>query len=66
MKYAFPSSFAQKPKITINIHHLTQNMVEMVIQDNGIGFPDDIDIHKIDSLGLNLVIILTEQLKAVH
>ena len=35
-------------------------MFELVIGDNGIGLPKDLDFKKTDSLGLHLVTILAE------
>ena len=34
-----------------------------MVRDNGIGFPDEIDVHHTESLGLQLVAMLTEQLQ---
>ncbi|MFT5228183.1 MAG: two-component sensor histidine kinase [Urechidicola sp.] len=59
LKYAFPNG--QKGKIKLNISEDGDN-VKIVIQDNGVGFPDDFDIEKSESLGLQLVFILVEQL----
>ena len=35
-------------------------MLELVISDNGIGIPSDLDFRKTGSLGLHLVTILAE------
>ncbi len=35
---------------------------EMIVGDNGIGFPEDIDFKKTDSLGLQLVNNLVSQI----
>jgi PAS domain S-box-containing protein len=37
--------------------------LRLVVRDNGVGLPDGIDIQKVDSLGLQLVCTLTEQLE---
>jgi two-component sensor histidine kinase len=37
-----------------------ENMLELVISDNGIGIPLDMDFRKTGSLGLHLVTILAE------
>jgi len=39
------------------------NFYEMVVQDNGVGFPKNIDIYNTDTLGLQLVTNLAIQLK---
>jgi len=35
----------------------------LTIQDDGVGFPEEMDLDRISSLGLRLVRILTEQLQ---
>jgi two-component sensor histidine kinase len=35
--------------------------VNLIISDNGVGIPDDIDIHDNKTLGLQLVFILAEK-----
>jgi two-component sensor histidine kinase len=39
-----------------------ENKYSLVLRDNGIGFPQNIDYKKTESLGLQLVNTLTEQL----
>jgi two-component system, sensor histidine kinase PdtaS len=59
LKHAFPNE--RKGEIDITF---TQNRGAylLVITDNGIGFPDDVDIKQNKSLGLQLVSTLTNQL----
>ena len=38
--------------------------MELIIRDNGIGLPEDLDIETVRSLGLRLVEMLTRQLQA--
>jgi two-component sensor histidine kinase len=38
------------------------NRVALTVQDNGIGFPELIDLTKVKSLGLDLVNILVRQM----
>jgi PAS domain S-box-containing protein len=38
------------------------NNYQIIVKDNGIGFPEDIDIQNTDSLGLQLVTSLTSQM----
>lgn len=59
-KHAFPSTFDGKGQITISLHRIHENNLELSIKDNGIGIPEDIDIYQTDSLGMKLVIILAE------
>ncbi|NYB52928.1 MAG: PAS domain S-box protein [Methanobacteriaceae archaeon] len=64
-KYAFPSG---QGKLSIKFHQLNEmddklgKEFEMIISDDGIGFPEDVDFREVDSLGLQLVNNLTSQL----
>ena len=60
LKHAFP--FGKKGNVFIILKEKDINSYELVLKDDGIGFPDDIDFRKTDSLGLQLVTTLTEQL----
>ncbi|CAG0973297.1 putative sensor histidine kinase pdtaS [Methanosarcinales archaeon] len=57
LKYAFPKGI--NGEITV-IFRSRGEMLELVVSDNGIGFPKDLDFRKTRSLGLHLVTILTE------
>lgn len=61
-KYAFPQSFSGRATISISLHKLDDSDIELIISDNGIGLPDNIDLDKTESLGLSLVFLLTNQL----
>jgi len=53
LKHAFPGDGPGEIKIII---HETENVeIEIVVCDNGLGLPDDIDIHQARSVGLYLV-----------
>ncbi len=58
LKYAFPDG--RNGKISILLHPFNKNMFELVVSDNGVGFPSDVDFRKTESLGLRLVTILAE------
>lgn len=59
VKYAFPEGEG-----TLNIELKTHSdFIELVIADNGIGLPDDIDFRNTDSLGLQLVNNLVGQIE---
>jgi PAS domain S-box-containing protein len=61
LKHAFPNK--QVGKITINLCS-NNHMIEMSVQDNGIGLPDDLDWINSTSLGLSLVYdLVTEQME---
>jgi two-component sensor histidine kinase len=60
LKYAFPESFQEKGKIDIKLHQIDEKEVELVVRDNGIGLPKNIDLKKTKTLGLQLVSLLAE------
>ena len=62
-KHAFPCNWEGQPLIEINLQFDREKKVELIIRDNGVGMPDNINFKKSDSLGLRLVNILTEQLE---
>ncbi len=59
LKYAFPNN--QKGVLTMKIREV-KNKVELMIKDNGVGVPADFDFDHADTLGLQLVYTLIEQL----
>ena len=59
MKYAFPGN--KDGRITVSAS-IADEHVLMVIQDNGIGLPESVDIESSEGFGLRLVKMLTEQL----
>ncbi len=58
LKYAFEDN---KGKITIELKKFNSKY-KLAVFDNGIGLPDDLDVENIDSLGLQLVYTLVEQI----
>jgi PAS domain S-box-containing protein len=59
LKYAFPKN--RPGKINIRLTHKNQE-ITLVISDNGIGLPAHIDYNNTESLGLQLVVTLVDQL----
>lgn len=59
IKYAFPEG--RKGNIFINFHQ-TDNHYIMIVADDGVGLPQDLDLENCDSLGLNLVRNLVGQI----
>lgn len=60
LKYAFPAG--QPGKIKINLHSDSKNQYTLLIKDNGVGLPPDLDFRNTDSLGLQLVCDSTAQI----
>ena len=59
IKYAFPND--RKGEIKIKLEEI-ENVIHLIVEDNGIGLPEDFNIENLESLGLQLVVSLTEQL----
>lgn len=62
LKYAFPNK--NVGKIVISTKKNDDNSILLKIKDNGIGIPDEIDYLSPETMGLKIVSILVEQLKA--
>lgn len=60
LKYGFPGK--REGEIQIDFKKIPEKKVMMTISDNGIGLPDDFEIEKSESLGMQLIIALTSQL----
>jgi len=59
-KYAFPPS--QTGVVYVELQGITAQQAVLVVRDTGVGFPADLDFRHTDTLGLQLVCMLTEQL----
>ena len=53
LKHAFPGG--RQGELQITIRETENTEIEIVVRDNGLGLPDDVDIHAPRSLGLDLV-----------
>lgn len=60
-KYAFPDG--QKGEISIDLSYAADRQLLLTIADNGVGLPPDLEIDKNESLGLQLVSMLAEQVQ---
>lgn len=58
LKYAFPSG--GKGEIRVHLHSVDEDELLLIVGDNGVGLPADIDFKNTDTLGLHLVTILIE------
>jgi two-component sensor histidine kinase len=61
LKYAFPDG--RQGEIRVRLAQGPDEALTLVISDNGVGFPANVSMETTDSLGLQLVRSLTEQLK---
>jgi PAS domain S-box-containing protein len=59
LKHAFPKGM--KGEIIVDFHPIDDHY-EFTVKDNGIGFPEDLDYQNTDSLGLQIVNSLTDQI----
>ena len=63
LKHAFPDGRTGETRIELTAG--SNGQVGLVIGDNGVGFPADVDFRETESLGLQLVNSLVEQLDGV-
>jgi PAS domain S-box-containing protein len=63
MKYAFPLDKFKDKKGQVRIDcHSNNAEYTLVFSDNGVGLPEDIDFHKAETMGLDLIRTLVGQL----
>jgi PAS domain S-box-containing protein len=60
LKYAFKGK--KRGEIGIGLHSDNENAFTLTVKDDGVGFPKHLDFRKTESLGLQLVNALTNQL----
>ncbi|MBR8828964.1 MAG: PAS domain S-box protein [Gomphosphaeria aponina SAG 52.96 = DSM 107014] len=61
LKHAFPER--RSGKIWLALHQGKNQEITLTVRDNGIGFPENLDFRNTESLGMELVCTLTEQLE---
>jgi two-component sensor histidine kinase len=61
LKYAFPDG--REGEIQIKLYASKDDTFSLIVRDNGIGLPEDLDFRDTESLGLQLVTALVEQLE---
>ena len=64
MTNAFKYAFDGQPRglIEIALNRIDGNHVQLRVQDNGKGLPEGFDLQSQDSLGVNILLLLSEQL----
>lgn len=60
LKHAFPKK--ENSRISIHMSVNTENQCTLIVQDNGIGYPD-INLLETESIGMQLILSLSEQLE---
>jgi two-component sensor histidine kinase len=61
LKYAFPGG--RHGSIDVLLHNLADGKIRLVIRDDGVGLPRDLELHNASSLGLTLVYMLADQVQ---
>ena len=61
IKYAFPGN--RKGEIKIQFESLNDGAYQLIYQDNGVGIPPNVDIETTETLGLQLVRLLANQIR---
>jgi|GEM_PF-548880 len=60
-KHAFPKERAGEVRVLV--HELGDGVICIQVRDNGVGMPAGIDIYNTETLGMQLITILTRQLR---
>ncbi len=61
LKYAFPAG--QRGELSLGARQTPDREIELIVHDNGVGLPPDLDYRRTESLGLRLVMLLVGQLQ---
>jgi two-component sensor histidine kinase len=60
LKHAFPNG--RSGEICVGLYRKDNGRVTLRVDDDGVGFPETTDVHNTESLGMQLVIALVDQL----
>ena len=60
LRHAFPRN--RNGTISVELHPNHDNLIVLTVSDNGVGFAPDLDVRKLDTLGMQLVHALAGQL----
>jgi len=61
LKHAFPGQ--RRGEIDVELRGSKEGQVTLIVRDDGIGLPGDLDLQNVDTMGLKLVTALTGQIK---
>lgn len=61
LKYAFPQDGRAKGQILVSLKRRRNGQLELMVSDDGVGLPQEIDLRHANTLGLRLITILGEE-----
>ena len=61
LKHAFPEK--SEGKISVICRTEDENMVVLTVSDSGVGIPEGLDLNRTETLGMQIVCLLTKQLR---
>ncbi len=61
LKYGFPGLLNIEGEISVRLKQKSDKTVELMVSDNGVGIPENINLEKPVSLGLELVTMLSKE-----
>lgn len=61
LKHAFVDR--ERGVISVRLTQYINGVVNLIIKDNGVGFPDNLQLETMESLGMELILTLTKQIK---
>ncbi|MCD4653136.1 sensor histidine kinase, partial [bacterium] len=64
LRHAFPDD--RRGEIRIKISMKADDTVELIISDNGIGLPEDVDFKNSDTMGFQLINALIDQIEGTY
>jgi two-component sensor histidine kinase/HAMP domain-containing protein len=62
-KYAFPEN--REGELTVKLQKVSEHEYILIIKDNGVGFPEELDFRNTDSFGMQLLTLLTYQIGGI-
>ncbi|MBC8183494.1 PAS domain S-box protein [candidate division KSB1 bacterium] len=61
LKHGFPNN--RSGKMRVSLKKLENNQCELIVEDDGVGIPENVNFDTTESLGLHLIKILTDQMQ---
>jgi PAS domain S-box-containing protein len=60
LKHAFPGG--SHGTVVVSFKRLSKDKLQLEVQDDGVGFPAEMDVHAMSSMGMSIIRTLTEQI----